>query len=524
MFSNKNLLFCLLLLVLGYSHPLFASSDTLLYRSPFEARLIERTINKKNTDFFALFLSINSDSATYARHAATLDRFYVHLDKKLSAVKPGKPQAKVIFKEVHDWFFKQYEEHILIDGIFNNGIYNCLTASMLYALVLDKYDIPYAIKEKPTHIYLVSFPGTEDIMFETTNPRGLYIPDDRTKRDYVSSLVSMKLTTQEYVNSVGIAQAFNEFYYNSQNITLQQLAGLQYSNQALALHETKDIDGAIKSIRKAELLYSCARNQYIKRALIMEALANSEFESLKDIRYLAEHANAASEIQDRKQVLGSFGNLLETKLLKNGQYEFVTQAHDILYKNIQNEKLRTDIHYNYEHAVTYWFYMKDDKDEALVHAENAYAINTTDVRLQELILRVVMLKIEQQVNTSRSPETLPFQAYADKFPFLSSNKQFRMLIVMQYAFKARELFSKNQPTEGYQYMARMELALKMPDADAISQQRIGLVYAEAGACHFRKKEYGKARSILRKGLQLVPDHSEIKERLRIVDSGEARPD
>lgn len=99
-----------------------------------------------------------------------------------------------------------------------------------------------------------------------------------------------------------------------------------------------------------------------------------------------------------------------------------------------------------------------------------------------------------------------------------------MLIVMQYAFKAHESFGKNQPTEGYQYMARMEQALKIPDADAISQQRIGMVYAEAGAYHFRRKEYAKARSILRKGLGFVPNHSEIKERLRIIDSGEARPD
>lgn len=521
MFSKKNLLVGLFLLLSGLSHPLFAT-DTLLYRSPFEARLVQETINRKNADFFALFLSINSDSASYARHVVTLNNFYTHLDQKLSSAKAGKQKAKVIFKEVHAWFFRQYEENVLLNSIFRDGIYNCLTASMLYALVLERYEIPYAIKEKPTHIYLVAFPGAENILFETTNPRGLYIPDDRTKRDYVSGLVAMKLTTQDYVNSIGVSQAFNEFYYNNQNITLQQLAGLQYFNQAVAAQQNKDIDGAIKSIRKAELLYPCTKNQYFKRGLIGEALANSEFESLKDIGYLAEHANGASEVQDKKRVLGTFGEMLETKLLKNGEQEFITQAYTILETNITDEKLRSDIRYSYELAMTYWLHMKSaDRIEVLQHAEEAYKINPNDVRLQDLILQVIIRKSEHLLERGQAIEV--FQGFADTFPFLKTHDKFRQAMVYQYAVKAHELFSKNLPTEGYKYLALIEQGMQELHGDAISLNQIAMVYAEAGACHFRKKEYAKARSILRKGLGYVPGHPELKERLRIVEAGEARP-
>jgi len=95
----------------------------------------------------------------------------------------------------------------MFSRIFEAGIYNCVTASMLYALILDHYQIPYEIKEKPTHIYLVALPGKDNILFETTNPRGLYVPDEKFKRDYVNSLVQLKYTTQEHVNEVGLANA-----------------------------------------------------------------------------------------------------------------------------------------------------------------------------------------------------------------------------------------------------------------------------------------------------------------------------
>ena len=49
------------------------------------------------------------------------------------------------------------------------------------------------------------------------------------------------------------------------------------------------------------------------------------------------------------------------------------------------------------------------------------------------------------------------------------------------------------------------------------QPMIGLAYAEAGAYHYRKKQFQKARDVLQKGLQIVPGHGEISERLRIVE-------
>jgi hypothetical protein len=67
----------------------------------------------------------------------------------------------------------------------------------------------------------------------------------------------------------------------------------------------------------------------------------------------------------------------------------------------------------------------------------------------------------------------------------------------------------------------LELAIKENKQSAlISEQMIGMAYAEAGAYHFRKKEYKEARKIILKGLEITPDHGELKERLKIVESEE----
>lgn len=117
---------------------------------------------------------------------------------------------------------------------------------MLYAIILEKYRIPFDIKEKPTHVYLVTYPDDENILLETTNPRGFYVPDEKAKQEYLEGLITMKFTTRAYVNSVGQANAFNEFFYNNENISLNQLAGLQYHNHAITAYEEKNIDLAIQ--------------------------------------------------------------------------------------------------------------------------------------------------------------------------------------------------------------------------------------------------------------------------------------
>jgi tetratricopeptide (TPR) repeat protein len=495
------------------------SNDTLLYKSNFEKNVFKRTIDKRDIDFIALYAAINSDSAGYQQYLSEIRGFYASLDKKIAGVRAPKQKAKLIFKEVHDHFFIQYEENVYFDNIFQNGLYNCLTASMLYSLVLTKYDIPFEIKEKPTHVYLVAFPGTENILFETTLPKGFYMPDEKARREYVNALVTMKIISQEYVNSVGVPRAFNEFYYNNESITLQQLAGLQYFNEALTFYKEGELTSAITSAIKANTLYPCPKLLYIKTSLIREALSNSTFESLTDVLYLAEFANSSTDVRSKKFVFDVFEDILNNSLIKKGNEKFVTEVYELLQKRVEDTATANEISYTYNLGMGHWHGMKGNMDETLEFAEKAYAVNPNDARLQELIVKAVVLKTEKVRGTNSNIATL--NGYAESFPFLKTHKTFRSLMIYQYAFRSYSLFLENSPVEGYKYLKLMEAELKEMDEKLITfEELIGMTYAEAGAYHFRKKEFTKAKEILRQGLHIAPDHGEIKERLKIVENEE----
>jgi len=392
--------------------------DTLLYRSAVERRLIDQAIHHRDVDYTALYSSINTDSIHALEYALAVNNFYSETTNKVSNANSSKQKAKILFKEVHAHFFKKYEENVLFNKIFEDGTYNCLTATMLYAIILKRFNIPFEIKEKPSHVYIVAFPGVEDILFETTSPAGFYMPDEKARRAYIEALVSMKIITQEYVNSVGITQAFTEHYYNNKSITLTELAGLQYFNEALERYNSKNVSGSITSSIKSNLLYPCRKTLFLKSNLLGEALENSDFNAPRDIFYLAEYANGVQEGRNKKFVLTTFDNIVSSKLIKEGNDIFVSDAFHTLLTNVKDSAMVRDISYSYYNAMAYWQSVKGNNDETLQFAKKAFAINQKDVRLQETIMRAVAYKSDSFRGRDDSINML--NDYMAEFPFLKT--------------------------------------------------------------------------------------------------------
>ena len=509
------------LLGIMMSFTVFAETDTLVFRSSFEERIILQAINKKNPDLITLFSVINTDSAAATQYDVRLNKFYASLDDKVDATKSNKQKARVIFKEVHDYFLNQYEEHTSFNNIFENGRYNCVTASMLYSIVLKRYGVPYAIKEKPTHVYLVAFPGGENILYETTNPKGFFVPDERQKKAYVDGLIAVKFTTQEHVSNVGVSKAFNEFYYNNDNIDEIQLAALQYMNFALNDFYNDRHEDAVTHIVKTNLLFPSAKHQFLQLDIIGTALANSKFDSPRDVMYMSEYANACRDIADKKRAVTMFGDIIRKRLIQNDDQAFVVNAFAICKEKIRDTTVVKEISYDYYYAMAYAQATKSDWTTSLEYANHAFKINPKNINLQELILRGVMLRADGMPANEKASTV---EGYAETYPFLRNNKTYKALLIYAYAFESYTKFSQNAEVDGYSYMKKAEAAMKsdwtkMPLLD----QMIGLMYAEAGAYHFRKKQYAKAKEILLEGLKVAPNHSEINARLEIVEDENMRP-
>src|SRR5690606_6287336 len=203
-------------------NPLVRHED-LTFESSLEEEFFFKALSSQSKEnILGLFLAMDKnvgehDLVNYNKHFASgiVEVSSSRLDKK----SPEK-KIKTIYNTAHQHFLKKYEFKNHFSDIFTTGAYNCVSATALYAMIFNELDIPYSIKETPTHVYLISYPSTHSILVETTDPAGgYYVLNDKFKAQFVENLKESKLISEAEFRNSTTNDIFNEYYFTESDIS-----------------------------------------------------------------------------------------------------------------------------------------------------------------------------------------------------------------------------------------------------------------------------------------------------------------
>jgi len=150
---------------------------------------------------------------------------------------------KFLFFNVHKKFLKHYQMHRDFADIFGKQkAYNCVSASTLYALILQQLHFKYTIHETPFHVYLVVHtPKYPQILFDPTDPH----------QGFLYNAYAIRKRVRHHSETDG--EKLNL------RISLQQLIGLQYYNQGVFKFNHQKFDQALVKLARAQDLYPSER-------------------------------------------------------------------------------------------------------------------------------------------------------------------------------------------------------------------------------------------------------------------------
>ena len=189
--------------------------NEITYHSELEEEAFNEYFSEDNSSFIKLFLA-KDENITKQQYEIRLTSFLDYtkeLREDKNYNKPEKKKVKYYYNLIHNKYLEKYEMNTNFSKIFNNGYYNCVTGSILYGLIFDELKIPYKIKLSPIHAYLITYPQTESILVETTNPvKGYFIFNENFKQNYVDHLLDNKLITASEYASYSTEELFNKYY------------------------------------------------------------------------------------------------------------------------------------------------------------------------------------------------------------------------------------------------------------------------------------------------------------------------
>ena len=507
-------LFFFLLSVQGFSTKI----DSLIFDSSFEQNLFERLIDSGKIDPLKFFTAIDYSEENYGKIVSEVDRMVNALEAKKIGKKSLKSKVKMIYKEVHSTLLKHYEENVVFNEIIKSGDYNCVTASSLYAIMLDKFELDYSIKEKPNHIYLIVDPGDKGIIMESTNPRrGVYIYDDITKKSYVAFLYDNKIISKEEYEANPANELFNKYFYKDKVIGMQQLIGLHYYNRGVIYVNDNNFKEANRCFEKAMLLYpesDIIRFNYYY-SLEQEIQNQSDKESY-DGRILAKFVNLNYENTESVRRYNSiFGIITDRILIKNSDIEAYNIFFNDLKKYVDDSVDISDLTFTFNYFSAYYYLIQADYYKSIDYAELAYDYNPNNLHIKAIVHDDVAKLLYRFEYDDLTLDTL--QIFLDKFPFLLDYDFFNNAYGAGIINTMTAVFEKNNESQILNFISKFDSLMnnenKINDRDRLIEGAYRLVYSHYNA----KNDYDKIIELFTEALILYPDNEYLKLRIEFAE-------
>ncbi|WP_460538370.1 hypothetical protein [Echinicola sediminis] len=217
----------------------------------------QRFSDKENA--FVLLSALHADE-----DAQNLDGYHKlieKLDKKSSKKHHVKWFLEEMFYKSHQLVLKEYKKHSTFNEMLATGAYDCVSGSALMGLLLERYEFDYQIIETDFHVFVLVNDGDRSYVLESTEPRNGFITDPQEVSDYIASFKPVSSPSAKVAKTLagrveGTQKVQNSIY---KAISLKELAGLQYYNDAIHHFNENDMEVVQSQLIKAAEIYPSGR-------------------------------------------------------------------------------------------------------------------------------------------------------------------------------------------------------------------------------------------------------------------------
>jgi hypothetical protein len=471
----------------------------LRYHSEFEKEAVLKFVKYKK-DTFDLFMAID-EKMTIEEANRDYESFlnvFDELNQKKIETKSITKKIKTSYASVHSRFLQKYNENEYFPVMFQSGTYNCVSASMLYAMVFDRLAIPYKVMVSSNHVYLIGNPGSNSVVIETTNPSfEKAIFNGEFQQQYVNYLRASKLISENEYKNKSVEEIFEEKFNEVKDAEFYNLPGFQYYNKALAKFQNNEFESALTLSQKAYFFYPASQVKSLLNTSLIYYIEKSDFNKVADIDYLAQLSRF--ENTDLNTVVGIFNNIIHYHLQYTNKEAFCDSLYQRLISQLSDKKKIEEISFAYNLQMSYR-YQNTDKVEKYVAKALAIKGNHQDANyILETYLYQKLYGISD-LNSRLDTIVHLEKKYNNEIikPVLLEHK------LTTYLQMASEQFENKKMSAGDKYLLEFENNCSMPIRSKMLIKITENTYHLAALHYFYKGNKPMAENYINRGLKYVP--------------------
>lgn len=489
--------------------------NNLQFHSAYEKSIFEKVLNHQAFDTVGLFMAIDKEISN-EDVLTTKKKFFEQSDNFYNSYNKSKPQTKFIkdlFNFIHNSYLRKYDIDVYFNSIDKSGNYNCVTASAFYSIFFNRYNISYSIKEAPTHVYLIANPGTSNIMIETTSPTaGYFMPDEKFKRSYLDYLLENKSITKEEIANDGVSVAFEKNYYKQDEISVQELAALQYYNYGLSLIDINDFHQAFYQFTKAYFLYPSYKIKMMISATSADVISGSSLTDTADVNVYVSSYSYDVSAKGKDVFAHNFEVFTQKNLVEKNNLNYYESVYNRILNLVEDSLLRDRITFVYYSQLGRVEALNGNYDAAIPLLIKALKLNKEQKEVTSLIAASL---IDRYVNTEKCAEVMI--SFTKENDFLLNKKRYNEAICYCYLRESGNYFAATNYSKAFEVLKRYEDFQGKHQVNS-NAENVGFVYGNASSYYIRKGDYKTGRKYLLKGLKIAPSSMELNRKLSVLDN------
>ena len=215
------------------------------------------------------------DGERQALHALTAE-----FDRRAAGIKDQNGVAREALAFLHEKILKAYLfTQTRVDAALDTGVYNCVSASVLYMILADSAGLSVSGVRTSDHAFCSVLVDGKEIDVETTNPYGY---DPGTRKDFTDSFGMV--TGFSYVptnnsrdrRAIGEKELLGLILYNRASFEIQRGSYQTALQPAASAYALLGSDESLKALRIAVLDYTSMRGQQRKFSEALQLLTEAE--------------------------------------------------------------------------------------------------------------------------------------------------------------------------------------------------------------------------------------------------------
>lgn len=494
---------------LNYDH--FKISDVKYLSEERQKLFLE--YEQGNINLFKQFYytSNKAKSNLYKSYEKQFDIFIDNLKLEISAIK--KPtNTKIIEcvnRNVNENYLKSIEFSSSFFDLLESGSYNFTTAPAMYALVLNKLEIPFHFNETPTHCEIVVYPTEESIKLigpGAENGMQYFIVGTDFKINYNTKLSENKIISATEYESKTTDEIFNSnFYLNQVDKTKEIIAVLLYK-ECLEISSDHQSDKALYNAVLANIYKPSFRGNMLIMSKISALLSKRKYESIESAKQL-EFLARIPYTKDENQIFGLYEDMTEKILFERSDLALFDTCSKFLIEKTPNSNFKNYVQSIYNRERGRYYLLQYNYNKAIPNLLIAHTYNPQNLKLRSMLVESIFEKLKM----SDGEDTAGIIGMVDKDSFLLEDNRFCQLYAMLLDENIFYLYKSEKFELGDKYLLTLEKIFKLEPNIALENPDLRRAFA-IPARHFQKlKNISKARDYVNRGLIYFPKDQSLKD-------------